>query len=739
MSGFGSNPASCSSISEQVRLMIERDRQLAPGAAITLAQDESSKWNENRDKMFELCGLEENQETPDFESVEALKPQDPKVMMRLAEAENYDSLFFRYSKKAANGEEVSGEERVQALPFHVNNGGNLFTGNMAEQPSKPLFQVLGISELRSRVLKDISFIDKKNLALASKGTYREVGHFYEVWDTNRADFLGNDCRLLQIGTMNNGQKPVVVKSSRVSLIMEKAFESRGLGETQVLETKNPQGVARDWLVRDKMMPPSKPILLYTKGSTEIEHEVGTRTEARHIMITAIPFQATSETYNRSPRLTYQNSTLHMLRGLEAIHNVGSSIETLDISCQPMLTPGHVDLVLSAVPHLKRLTLRKNHLLRISNTEELMEMVHRRVPGCILDFSPYFFYGALHREVEKNFEISKGSFGLSWEDSGVNTEKVVAVFIMKIRNCEAELGMRVLDKGMGLRDFLNRLPLRPGFIDSMIESWDKLEHGWTGDSTGDSLMWNLVHQIVEPNISKILSEYKILTCRHCGWRMPDFLMHANYSCAFCSFEFFASAETDRYRHEKEYIAHSHLLSNDLLPSNATLGMLLGAEELPAAASGDGVVVARGFWDQSVGPWTPVDTYNLEQQLMRPILACRTLYKIRLRDLSRAYDKAAFLWKSTGEFAIHCRKPGFQDRGPGDHEFFPVQHENIFRNQFRIDVHTGESYQAVFLPDELAYSSKMFYVRAGDWDQLRIDFTKSEKQLREEYYRQKYSPW
>ncbi|KAI6381625.1 hypothetical protein MCOR25_001098 [Pyricularia grisea] len=729
MSDFGSGRGHCAEVPEYVRIMIERNAKSLSSTGIELAKEQSSKWNQERDKAFRRCGIDEHQETQDFQSTQALKPQDPNVVMRLAEAENYDSAYFRYGRRATEGENISDGERVQAFPFHVENGGNLFTG-MNEQPGNPFFQVLGISELRSRILKDTSFIDKKNLALTSKGAYMAVSHFYEVWDVTRADFLGNDCGLLQIGTMDDDQRPVVVKSSRVSLIMERAFGTQGLGENQTVRTHGLRGNIRDRLVRDNMMPPSEPILLYTKGSSEIDHGIEARTEARHIMMTAIPLKATAETYSRSPRLTYQNSSLHMLRGCEAIYNVGASIETLDISCQPMLTLVHVDLVLSAVPNLKRLTLRKNHLLRISDTKQLMEMVHHRVPGCILDFAPYFFYGALHRDILNNFNISKGSFGLTWEDSGVRTEKLVALFVFMIRLTEIKLGMRVLDKGMLLRDFLNRLPLRPGFVESVIGFWDDPELG----VTGAGINWKALHQIVEPDTSVTSWEQKILACRHCGIRTPQFLMHAQNCCTFCSFQFFANAETDRYRQEKEDIANLYLPNNTM---QSTLGMLLGAEELPAFASANGAVMAKGFWDESVGPWTPTDTSNLEQQLMAPILRCRKLYKIRLRDLSWAYNKTA--WVPTTDFTINCRKPGFQERGPGDHEFFPVQHDNVLRNQRRIDIHTGESYQVAFLPDEFDFSSQKFYVRAGDWDKLRVDFTKSDKELREEHYRQMYLPW
>ncbi|TLD29071.1 hypothetical protein PspLS_04183 [Pyricularia sp. CBS 133598] len=735
-SDSGSKPALGSP--EEQKIMRERDAGLLASLNARLVLAEISKWEEQQKKMRKLCGLEGVEpKVQDFaESFPVLKPQDPKVMRRLSEAENYDSPYFRYSKKAAEGENVTGGERIQAFPFHVENGGNLFMDNTAEHPNPNmhLLRLLMIPELKNSMLKDTSFNDKKNLALSSKLTYREVGYFYEVYDTNRADFLGNDCRLIQIGTMDDDHRPVVVKSSRVSLMIEKAFGREGLEETQFLRMTNPRGITRNRVVQDKMMPPSEPILLYTTSISEIDDEIGARTEARHIMMTEIPFKATAETYNRSPRLSYQNSFLHMWRGLEAIYNVGPSIETLDISCQPMLTPSHAFLVLSATPNLKRLTLRKNHLLRISDTKPLMEIVNQLVPGCVLDFSPYFFYGALHRDIEGNFEISKGSFGLTWEDSGVKTEKFVALFVKIIRHTEAELGMEVLGKGMGLRDFLSRLPLRPGVVDRIIEFWDDPELGMTGAG----ISWQVLHQIVEPNAPETFGEYKIITCRYCDIKAPQFLMHVQNCCAFCTFQFFANAETDRYRQEKEDIANSHLILDELMQSNATLGSILGAEEIfPAAISSDAVVV-KGFWDQSVGPWTPVDT-NLDQQFAEPVRRCRKLYRIRLHDLSLAYNKKVFGWAPTREFGINCRKPGFQERGPGDHEFFPVQHDNVFKNERRVDIHTGESYHVAFLPDELNYNSRRVYVRAGDWDRLRVDFTKSERELREEYYREKYSPW
>lgn len=120
--------------------------------------------------------------------------------------------------------------------------------------------------------------------------------------------------MIQIGKMDDDQRPVVVVSSRVSLLAERIFGREGLAETQVLRTTSPQGLTRDRLVRDKMMPPSEPVLLYTEGSSEADHRVEARTGARHIMMTAVPLKATPETYNRSPRPTYQNSYLHMWRG-----------------------------------------------------------------------------------------------------------------------------------------------------------------------------------------------------------------------------------------------------------------------------------------------------------------------------------------------------------------------------------------------------------------------------------------
>ncbi|KAH9433348.1 hypothetical protein MCOR02_005399 [Pyricularia oryzae] len=738
MFGSGSNPAPCGSKVDELKMMLDQDGEVLAGRNRRLVEAQISKREEENKKRVRRCGLEGVQpKVTDFaaESFEVLKPQDPKVMMRRAEAENYDSPYFRYSKKAAEGEQVAGRERLQAFPFHLENGGSIFNGDRAEHLDKGLSRLLSITELRESVLKDISFNDQKSLALTCKTAFVAAGHFYEVHDSTCADYLGNDCRMIQIGKMDDDQRPVVVVSSRVSLLAERIFGREGLAETQVLRTTSPQGLTRDRLVRDKMMPPSEPVLLYTEGSSEADHRVEARTGARHIMMTAVPLKATPETYNRSPRPTYQNSYLHMWRGFEAIYNVGDSIETLDISCQPMLVPSHIYLVLTATPKIKRLTLRRNHLLRISDTQKLMEIVHQLVPGCILDFSPYFFYGALHREVDSNFDISKGSFGLTWEDSGVKTEKVVAVFLMRMRATEAKLGMRVLDKGMCLRDFLNRLPLRPGTVDSIIKFWDDSEVG----VTDGVISWDLLHRIVEPNAA-ISWEYQLLACRHCDIEMPQFLMHAGNSCAFCSLEFFANAETDRYRHEKEDIANSHLDLNDLVESNTTLGSLVCAKELPAVASTENAVVVKGFWDKSVGPWTAVDTSRSElSHLMEPVLRCRRLYKIRLRDLSWAYDKQVWKWGPSAEFAINCRKAGFRDRGPGDHEFFPVQHDNVFRNQWRVDVHTGESYQVAFLPDEFAYSSQRFYSRAGDWEQSRIDFTKTDKEVEEEKYRQMYSPW
>lgn len=99
-------------------MMLDQDGEVLAGRNRRLVEAQISKREEENKKRVRRCGLEGVQpKATDFaaESFEVLKPQDPKVMMRRAEAENYDSPYFRYSKKAAEGEQVAGRERLQAV------------------------------------------------------------------------------------------------------------------------------------------------------------------------------------------------------------------------------------------------------------------------------------------------------------------------------------------------------------------------------------------------------------------------------------------------------------------------------------------------------------------------------------------------------------------------------------------------------------------------------------------------
>ncbi|KAL8409114.1 hypothetical protein RB594_007529 [Gaeumannomyces avenae] len=645
----------------------------------------------------------------------------------------YNPAYHKFSAVAAKGENTADDKLVMTIPFHPKDPATFFKGGI-EQPHSGLSKVLRELSIASMILGELTYAEKQSVAIACKETFNSVGRILEVWDTNRFDFLGKDVALIRVGVTDDG-RPVEMKASWSDISKVKHQNSlakhreahKDLFEL-TKEDKARNKVCRT-LVRDNMMVDVPRDNSERMADKELE-PIGRRGHL-NVMCTAVRFEATKATRNKSPRLKYSDALEGTNRLLEVLSYHGASIRSLDISGQDFLTWQHVDLILLATPNIRQLTLRDNHLLNVTQTECLMRAVKRRRPDCRLDFYPFYHYGPSYQN-DLGDRGRWGSYGLTFEDSGVHTESVVANLIDRVHRWEKDYGVEMLARGLGFRHFLERLPLPVGFVSKVLASHALLDategHGsrQENEMAHNRRIYEVLYGQPAPEVRK---QFFLTQCCMCNVKVMNTMMNVGVRCSWCSFTIFADMEPHRYQTEKRAVVARILPFWGCIMNSTSLGELFGgmpsvdvshddaSEEVDQDADEDGneddnedasedadvdptagesstandgnepdaepqsqpepePLLVPLDSDPAANGWTWNPATPAEERCLSGYKMAMRLEWTRLRDIARVQMPKRLRFEATPRFWDRMRMPGWNDRGPGDHEMFPVQRANIF---------------------------------------------------------------
>ncbi|KLU81325.1 hypothetical protein MAPG_00416 [Magnaporthiopsis poae ATCC 64411] len=725
------SPAKLLSIEDLQGLVMETTGIKTPTKSVDELTREAVSWNEkilearSRLPLKDTKSIEELEQKRDqiLNAIRELDPTKDFTEESLAlSTHKYHPSYYKFSAAAARGENVPDNELVMTIPFHPKNPDKFFKGAV-EQRGSGLCKVLRDTAIASMIIGDLTYQEKQSIAVASKESFLLVGRIMEVWNTNCHDFLGKDKSVHRVGMTEDG-RPVEMVASWSDILKVKYKAKIDRHKEKLAHISEPGGRKTACsLVRDIMMVD----VPHSNAEPDLDKElepIGLRGYL-NVMATGVRFAATKATRNKSPRLKYSDELEASYRLLEVISNHGASIRSLDLSGQHMLTWHHVDLMLLGMPNIRQLTLRDNHLLDITQTQNLMESVQRRRPDCVLDFYPFYFYGPSYESGRATDKDRCGSFGLTFEDSGVCTNNAVALMIRDVLAWEKKFGVKMLAPGLGFRHFLDRLPVPVGFAADIIAS-----HAWLesmraqgmDDEVHEMAHHRRIHEIVTGKPAHVGSKkFEVVTCKECGIKMSSALMHSKVKCSWCCLQVFAFMEPHRYKHEKRALVDNMLPWNGFCSRAKSLSELLsgvtpatdddddgeedyddqdgnGEAENNAAddetgqdASNENAVEPEPETEPEPEPeplrvslysvpewerWKWASPTPIEKLVYRGFADARTLEWWRLRDILRMQEPELAPFEPTNRFVDDMRLRGWHDRGPGDHEMFPIQQRNIF---------------------------------------------------------------
>jgi hypothetical protein len=222
------------------------------------------------------------------------------------------------------------------------------------------------------------------------------------------------------------------------------------------------------------------------------------------------------------------------------------------------------MMIKALPTLEMIGVYNCTLLHIGHLPTLLDILGEHANGTdkhiTLDFYPQFHVGSA------DMRYRKGAYGVSWKSIGMQAQIGIAKILMESHLKAHVLGLNLLERGTGLRRWLDKLPARRNWVPILIDAISNLKD-WCVNGSQLSmpqrrtllaeffaaavygikkLRWN------PPRVSDRF--WEISSCSVCKYRMSDVLFSSrfhghppdNYVCQGCELRCALSAEKDHMK-------------------------------------------------------------------------------------------------------------------------------------------------------------------------------------------------
>ncbi|KAI0397445.1 hypothetical protein F5Y17DRAFT_455102 [Xylariaceae sp. FL0594] len=176
--------------------------------------------------------------------------------------------------------------------------------------------------------------------------------------------------------------------------------------------------------------------------------------------------------------TFSMATHYKL--LHLVNNNGKLLTDLVLFAQPWLTVKALEFIIPEMPKLRTIGIHNCFLMNFGNTQELLQAINKLNdkrkesgnPHVTVDFTPFYFKGPgwKLKKGGRSHQGHVGEYGLvPEENTWIRTDNVLGAQLFAIEDLCHKGGQDFFSVGTGFRSFLDRLPLRPYQLHSILDS------------------------------------------------------------------------------------------------------------------------------------------------------------------------------------------------------------------------------------------------------------------------------
>lgn len=298
-----------------------------------------------------------------------------------------------------------------------------------------------------------------------------------------------------------------------------------------------------------------------------------RSTKRTLVVSPVRLQTESETNSQRKWLGYSRQLMNTVLLTQSLYNYGHNVRDLHLHRIPFLDHRMLRVILSghSMPNLASLGVYRCELLHFGHTVDLLAIAERRRdaghPLRDLDFFPRYHDGPNDRHRD-------GSYGVTWEDVGVDTPRAIFSHLLyRILPKAEELGFDMINRSTSFRAWLEKVPLPPlslpRVLDLYLRRRDARRHTLTPQQ-GSKATFEFHHQLLAaityPNDNKQTNcadwdRQKV--CARCKTKLVKLMFRSPIApaCAGCWLsDYMTERETDHYKLNKHYVI-SMLLSRE----------------------------------------------------------------------------------------------------------------------------------------------------------------------------------